>query len=178
MLDGVADGTEPFLLPRFELDDGSVLMPLAYFRDIAVSTAGQRTQVTYRQTELDRMGGPGPEPDDRLGVTTTYVFEPGIITRTDVYTAKQPIALKGVAMAFGSHSGNPVTSDLTTRFGEGLVREFIVAGMDSCESASALGDIRYHVAQGALRTKVNCVRKAFTMREPITIRWELRYRTH
>jgi len=178
MLDGVADGTEPFLLPRFELDDGSVLMPLAYFRDIAVSTAGQRTQVIYRQTELDRMGGPGPKPDDRIGLTTTYVFEPGNITRTDVYTAKQPIALKGVAMAFGSHSGNAVTTDLTTRFGEGLVREFIVAGMDSCESASALGDTRYHVAQGALRTKVNCVRKGFTMREPITIRWELRYRTH
>ena len=58
MLDGVADGTEPFLLPRFELDDGSVLMPLAYFRDIAVSTAGQRTQVRYRQTESGSHGQP------------------------------------------------------------------------------------------------------------------------
>ncbi|HLA73960.1 MAG TPA: hypothetical protein VK624_20830 [Steroidobacteraceae bacterium] len=178
MLDGVADGTEPFLLPRFELEDGSVLMPLAYFRDITVSASGQRTQVTYRQMELDRMGGKKPAPDDRLGVTTTYVFEPGIITRTDVYTAKQPIALKSVVMAFGSHSGKPVTSNLTTRFGAGDVREFRVAGMDSCESAAVLDDIRYHVAQGALRTKVNCVRKAFTMQEPVTIRWELRYRTH
>jgi hypothetical protein len=178
MLDGVADGTEPFLLPRFELEDGSVLMPLAFFRDINVSASGQRTQVTYRQTELDRMGGQKPVPDDRLAVTTTYVFKPGIITRTDTYTAKQPIALKSVVMAFGSHSGNPVTKDLTTRFGEGVVREFIVAGMDSCESAAALDDIRYHVAQGALRTKVNCVRKAFTLREPVTIRWELRYRAH
>ena len=117
-------------------------------------------------------------PDDRLAVTTTYVFEPGVITRTDVYTAKQPMSVKNVAMAFGSHSGDPVTNDLTTSFGEGLVREFSVAGMESCESASALDDIRYHAAQGALRTKVNCARKAFTMREPVTIRWKLRYRTH
>jgi hypothetical protein len=71
-----------------------------------------------------------------------------------------------------------VTSDLTTRFGDGLVREFAVAGMESCESSSALGDVRYHTASGALRTKVNCTRKAFTMREPITIRWQLLYQTH
>ena len=178
MLDGVADGTEPFLLPRFELDDGSVLMPLAFFRDISVSNSGKRTRVTYRQTELDRLGGKKPAPDDRLAVTTTYVFEPGIITRTDVYIAKQPLALKSIAMAFGSHSGDPVTRNLTTRFGAGDVREFTVAGLDSCESAAVLDDDRYHVAQGALRTKVNCLRKAFTMQEPVTIRWELRYRTH
>jgi len=178
LFDGVADGTEPFLVPRFELDDGSVLMPLAYFRGVEVSESSKRTQVSYRQTELDLMGGRAPRPDDRLGVTTTYVFEPGVITRTDVYTAKQPIGVKSVAMAFGSHSGSPVTSDLTTRFGDGLVREFAVAGMESCESSSALGDIRYHVPSGALRTKVNCTRKAFTMREPITIRWQLRYQTH
>jgi hypothetical protein len=178
MLDGVADETEPFLLPRFELEDGSVLMPLAYFRDVEVKAQGNRTQVRYRQTELDRLGGPGPKPDDRIAVTTNYSFGPGVITRTDVYTSKQPLNLKSVAMAFGSHSGSPVTSDLTTRFGDGLVREFRVAGMDSCQSASALEDIRYHTAQGALRTKVNCQSKAFTMREPVTIRWELRYRTH
>jgi hypothetical protein len=178
LLDGVADGTEPFLLPRFELDDGSVLMPLAYFRGVEVKESAKRTEVRLRQTELDRMGEPAPKPDDRLGVATTYVFEPGVITRTDVYTAKQPIGVKNVAMAFGSHSGSPVTNDLTTRFGDGLVREFAVTGMESCESSSALGDVRYHTASGALRTKVNCTRKAFTMREPITIRWQLHYQTH
>jgi hypothetical protein len=178
LLDGVADGTEPFLLPRFELDDGSVLMPLAYFRGVEVSASGRRTQVSYRQTELDRMGGPAPEPDDRLGVSTIYVFEPGIITRTDVYTAKQPLAVKNVALAFGSHSGKPVTSALTTRFGDGRVREFTVAGMESCESAAASRDPRYQVSSGALSTKVNCVRKAFTLREPLTIRWELRYQAN
>jgi hypothetical protein len=177
MLDGVADETEPFLLPRFELEDGSVLMPLAYFRDVQITAKGRRTQVRYHQAELDRVGGSAPKPDDRLAVTTTYVFEPGVITRTDVYTAMQPLNLRNVTMAFGSHSGSPVTRDLATRFGDGLVREFNVAGMDSCSSASALDDTRYHTPQGALRTKVNCQRQAFTLREPVTIRWELRYRT-
>jgi hypothetical protein len=177
MLEGVADETEPFLLPRFELADGTVLMPLAYFRDVEVRANGKRTEVRYRQAEMDRMGASRPAPDDRMSVTTTYVFEPGMITRTDVYTARQPLALENIAMAFGSYSGKAATSELTTRFGEGLVREFSVVGMDSCESASALDDVRYHTPQGALRTKVGCARKAFTMREPVTIRWQLRYRT-
>lgn len=176
MLDGIADGTEPFLLPRFELADGSVLMPLAYFRGIEVKHRGRRTEIRYHQTELDRMGERAPQPDDRLDVTTTYLFEPGVITRTDVYTAKQPMEVKGIAMAFGTHSGEPVTSGLTTRFGEGTAREFSVTGMDTCESASALDDVRYHTAQGALRSKVNCSSAPFTLREPLTIRWVLRYR--
>jgi hypothetical protein len=175
MLDGIADGTEPFLLPRFELADGSVLMPLAYFRDVRVIEKGQRTEVRYQQTELDRMGGRAPVADDRMRVSTTYVFSPGVITRTDVYTAKQPLAVKNIAMAFGTHSAKPDTRGLTTRFGEGRVREFRVDGLDSCESASAREDTRYHTGQGALTTKVHCSRKAFTLQEPLTIRWELRY---
>jgi len=175
MLDGIADGTEPILVPRFELGDGAVLMPLAYFRDVAVSERGKRTEVRYRQLELDRMGARAPRPDDRLTVTTTYVFEPGLITRTDVYTPKAPVELKNISLAFGSHSGAAVTRGLTTRFGQGAISEFSVQGLDSCESADARQDNRYHTAQGALRTKVLCSKPAFTLREPLTLRWQLRY---
>jgi hypothetical protein len=175
LLDAVADGTEPFLLPRFELRDGSVLMPLAYFRDIQVKARGKRTEVSWRQTELDRMGARGPRADDRLGVTTTYVFEPGVITRTDVYTAKNPLEVQNLSMAFGTHSGSPTTQNLTTRFGEGTVEEYRVEGMNGCASSSALDDVRYHTGQGPLRTKVTCSKGPFTLGEPLTIRWQLRY---
>jgi hypothetical protein len=175
LFDGVADGTEPFLLPRFELRDGSVLMPLAYFRDIEVKARGNRTEVRWRQTELDRMGARGPRADDRLAVTTTYVFERGLITRTDVYTAKQPVEVQSLSMAFGTHSGKPGTQRLTTRFGEGAIREYSVQGMNSCESASALEDARYRTGQGPLRSKVNCSKGPFLLGEPLTIRWQIRY---
>ena len=176
LLDGIADGKEPFLVPRFELRDSSVLMPLAYFRDIEVKTRGKRTEVRWRQTELDRMGGRAPRADDRIGVTTTYVFEPGEITRTDVFTAKQPVDVQGISMTFGTHSGNAATRDQTTRFGEGVVSEFTVEGMNSCKSASALEDARYYTGQGPLRTKVDCASEPFTLREPLTLRWKIRFR--
>ena len=176
LLDGIADGKEPFLVPRFELRDGSVLMPLAYFRDIEVTTRGNRTEVRWRQTELDRMGARAPRADDRMGVTTTYIFEPGVITRTDVFTARQPVDVRGISMSFGTHSGMPTTRDLTTRFGEGVVAEFSVEGMNSCKAASAIEDDRYHTGQGPLHTKVECASEPFTLREPLTLRWQIRTR--
>ena len=42
--------------------------------------------------------------DARLAVATTYVLEPGRITRTDIYTPKGPIDLTGIELDFGSFS--------------------------------------------------------------------------
>ena len=87
LVSGVADATEPLLVPRFELADGTVLMPLAFFRDVKVEQSGPRTTVSWRQTEMDRMGSRDAVADGRLQVETRYVFEPGVITRTDTYRA-------------------------------------------------------------------------------------------
>lgn len=175
MLDGIADGDEPMLLPRFELDDGAVLMPLAWFREVAVTGNGSRTRVTYHQTEMDKMGERKPVRDGRLTVSTIYEFGPGVITRTDTYTAKQPLTIRNVRLAFGSHSTAPATRGTATRFGSGQVREFAVSGLDTCESGSALDDAEYHTNAGPLQSKVVCSRSAFTLSEPLTIRWTLRY---
>lgn len=175
MLAGIPDSREPLLLPRFDLEDGTALMPLAYFRDVNVKESGRRTQVSYRQDELDRMGGKGPVPDDRISVSTTYVFEPGSITRTDVYTAGKPVALKGIAMALGSYSAGPATTGLTTRFSTGRLREFQVSGFDACQSGPVTGDPHFQTPTGPLASKVICTRGALTMERPITISWKLRY---
>ena len=72
MLEGVADGTRPLLVPQFTLGDGAVLMPLAFIRDAKVDAQGGTTTVTYRQPQMDRIGKSTPVADDRLTVTTTY----------------------------------------------------------------------------------------------------------
>lgn len=175
LLSGVPDGEEPLLVPRFELADGSALMPLAYFRDIKVEEGDRRTVVTYRQSEMDRMGGRAPVADTRISVSTTYTFEPGVISRTDVYTPTGKLAVKGIALALGSLSNAPVTTGLTTRFGTGELREFSVSGLDSCESGSALADADYQTTTGPMASKVVCSRAAFDLQRPITISWRLRY---
>src|SRR4029077_13600919 len=88
MLEGVADGTKPVLVPQFTLKDVAVLIPLAFIQDVRVDVRGSTTTVTYRQSRMDRMGKAAPVGDDRLSVTTTYTLEPNRLSRTDVFVPK------------------------------------------------------------------------------------------
>jgi hypothetical protein len=175
MLAGVADGDEPLLLPRFELEDGSQLMPLAYFRDVEVIRRGKTTRVTYRQGELDRLGAESPQPDGRLSVRTTYIFEPGSITRTDVYTPREPLAIKSIAMAFGSFSSGASMQGSKVKFSTGQVKEFQASGFDDCTAGSADGDKNYQTPNGPFASKVWCSRQAFELTKPMTMSWKIRY---
>ena len=175
MLAGIPDSDEPLLLPRFELEDGSALMPLAYFRDVRISERGASTQISYRQSELDRMGGEAPVGDDRISVTTTYAFAPGSITRTDTYTPRQSVAVKRVAMAFGTFSLEPSQSALTTRFATGAITSFEVSGFDECKAGATAESPDYRTPTGPFKSKVLCTRGAFTLSQPITLRWRIQY---
>jgi len=75
MLDGIADGNSPQLIPQLSLSDGAVLAPLAYFQHVKVTEHGNETVVTFQQPRLDRLGRPSPIPDDRFSLTSTYVSE-------------------------------------------------------------------------------------------------------
>jgi hypothetical protein len=175
MLSGVPDGEEPLLVPRFELGDGTSLMPLAFFRDIKVDAQDNRTVVSYRQSEMDRMGTNRPIADDRISVRTTYSFEPGTIVRTDVYTPKRAVAVDRVVLELASFSEEPSTDGLATRFRRGVVRDFQVTGLQSCESAAVAGDVRYQTSTGSFASKVRCTRTDFTLSRPVTISWRLHY---
>lgn len=173
LLSGVADATEPLLVPRFELADGTALMPLAFFRDVQVRQAGGRTIVNWRQTELDRMGKRDAIADPRLEVETRYEFSRGLITRTDTYRAKAPLEVRHVKIEMASYSSGPSTANLVTRFGEGTVREFSVTGFESCESAGGLDDARYRSNTGAFASRVSCSLRKISF--PLTLGWRLRY---
>ncbi|MES2337960.1 MAG: hypothetical protein V4537_07695 [Pseudomonadota bacterium] len=176
MLEGVADGDAPLMVPRIALADGTVVMPLAYFRDAKVETRGATTIVTWRQTEVDRMGQKAPVPDPRFSVATRYEFSPGQIRRTDVFTPTAPIDVAGITLAFGTFSGRPVTQGAATRFGAGAVRSFTTTGLPQCQATPAATDAEYHAAGGAMTTKLVCSAGARKVAAPFTVGWTLRYK--
>jgi len=175
LLSGVADATEPLLVPRFELADGTVLMPLAFFRDVKVEQSGSRTTVSWRQTEMDRMGTRDSVADGRLQVETRYVFQPGVITRTDIYRAKQPLDIRRIQLEMASFSSQPQTRKLVTKFGAGALREFGVSGFQACESRGDLDDARYRSNTGPMSSHVACSIGEFRLEKPLTLTWQLRY---
>ena len=175
LLAGVADGEFPQLLPRLTLADGSRVTPLAYARNVKVTGQGARTVVTYEQSQLDRLGTSAPIADDRLSVKTTYVLEPGKISRTDVFTPKGAQAIKAVDLDFGSFSGAPTTKGGTTTYGNGDVRRFKVTGLN-CRSRPLKDEAPYRTPTGAFASLAECTRGDGTLSGPLTVSWSLSYR--
>ena len=176
MLQGSADASFPQLTPRFALADGSVLMPLAWFRGVSWRRQGSRTLVSWRQDAMDRMGGNAPVADKRITVTTRYEFAPGKITRTDVYRASAPVDLSEVTLEFASFSGDPRSAgEGRVAFGAGEVTGFSAKGYQQCTVGSAQGEV-YRAPTGAFASLVRCRLGARRLSAPLTLSWALSYR--
>ncbi len=175
MLEGVADGSAPLLVPQFTLGDGSVLMPLAFIRHVKVETGAAAT-VTYDQSELDRMGQDAPVADRRMGVATTYSLSDGAITRTDVYTPAAPLAIAAIRLDFAGFSTDPILAGTTATFGAGAVTGFSVTGLDGCTARALDHDRDYESDTGAMTSLVTCASGSRTVSAPFTISWTMTYR--
>jgi hypothetical protein len=175
LIEGVADGEVPLLVPQITLKDGTILMPLAFFRDADVKTEGNRTTVRYHQSEVDRMGSRDAVADDRLSVATSYVFTPGQITRTDTYTPKAPLDMQSIRLDFATFSTGVVTKGKAITFGQGAVTSFSAEGLQ-CQAEPAYGNRDYQSDTGAMATVVHCKKDAAPLAAPFTLKWTIQYR--
>lgn len=154
VLAGSPDQTYPQLVPRLTLDDGTVLMPLAYFEDAEVRSDGDRTVVSYRQSMMDRMGQAEPLPDGRVRIETRYVLEPGRITRSDRVSPQDGARISKVELVFATFSDAPAPADDTIRFGQGEVERFSWSGLE-CQPSAPLPKV-HATPVGAHNSVVQC----------------------
>jgi hypothetical protein len=176
MLEGVADGTKPVLVPQFTLKDGAVLMPLAFLQDARVDVHGSATTVTYRQAQMDRIGKAAAVGDDRLAATTTYTLEPNHLSRTDVFVPKQPLDLAAIRLEFAGFSTQATTTGNKTVFGRGAVTSFQVTGLETCQSRALDREHDYESDAGAMTSLVICSSGSSTLTGPLSITWSMTYR--
>jgi hypothetical protein len=176
MLAGVPDSDTPQLLPRFALADGSTIAPLAYFRNVSVTSHGPSTIVTFQQAQLDRLGGNRPEPDERLSLASMYILSPGQIIRRDVYTPKGAVALRAVTLQFATYSDEPAQQHDAINFARGAIQRFAAKGFERCVVESTAGSTTYQTPTGPFLNRVVCTRGPDILRGPLTLEWSLNYR--
>ena len=175
MLQGSADARYPNLVPLFTLSDGSVLMPLAWFKDVKVTRRGTVTDVRWRQDALDLMGSNNAVRDGRVTIATRYVLAPGTITRSDTVLASGPTQIARVDLAFATFSDHaaPIGPSAVT-FGHGDVSAFATHGFGGC-TAAPVADDEYQAPTGAFRSVVRCTRVTIPRDAPMTLTWKLSY---
>jgi hypothetical protein len=175
IVESMSDGKTPQLVPRFTLANDDVLMPLAFFKNIQVSTKGRTTSVTTRQDELNKMGTPSPIKDGRLRVTTRFDFRDGEVSRTDVYTPTVPIDLKKIELEFAGFSQVVAQKANTITLGQGAATEFKVEGLENC-TAENINDLPdYRSDTGAMTSLVRCQSGPKSLDKPFSISWRLKY---
>jgi hypothetical protein len=177
IVSGVADSgsAHPQLLPKFTMADGSQLIGAAWIKDIKTVKDGQRYTITYRQDELDKLGKRSPVKDGRIKLQTTYKLEHGLMTRTDVYTPVGAQEVEKVSLEFASFSDQATIKGNTATFAQGDVTEYSVSGLQQCQSAPNNGSKDFMAPYGAMKTLVTCSTGKLTLKEPLTIKWSIKY---
>lgn len=177
IVSGVADGggAHAQLLPKFTMADGAQLIGAAWIKDIKTSSSGQRHTITYRQDELDKLGKRAPVKDARIKLNTTYTLERGVMTRTDVYTPVGTQEVDKIVLEFASFSDQATIKGNTVTFEQGDVKEYSVSGLQQCQSAPTNGSKDFQAPYGAMKTLVTCSTGKLSMREPLTIKWTIKY---
>jgi hypothetical protein len=177
VVSGVADSgaDNGQLLPKFTLADGSELIATAWMKDIQATPRGAGQVLTYRQDALTKLGKNLPVKDARIRVETEYSLQPGAITRTDRYIPTAPLEVAKLSLDFASFSKDATVEGSTVRFKEGAVQAFEVGGLASCTAQPTAGSELYRAPYGQMNTIVRCSSGAFSMREPLTVRWTIRY---
>lgn len=177
IVSGVSDSgsAHPQLLPKFTMADGSQLIGAAWIKDIKTVKDGQRYTITYRQDELDKLGKRSPVKDGRIKLQTTYKLEHGLMTRTDVYTPVGAQEVEKVSLEFASFSDQATIKGNTVTFAQGDVTEYSVSGLQQCQSAPTNGSKDFMAPYGAMKTLVTCSTGKLTLKEPLTIKWSIRY---
>ncbi len=177
IVSGVADsgGAHPQLLPKFTMADGAQLIGAAWIKDIKTGKDGQRYTVSYRQDELDRLGKRSPVKDGRIKLRTTYTLEHGVMTRTDIYTPVGAQEVDKITLEFASFSDQASIKGNTVTFAQGAVKEYSVSGLQQCEFAPTNGNKDFMAPYGPMKTLVTCSSGKLTMKEPLTIKWTIKY---
>jgi hypothetical protein len=178
VLAGVADSgpSQPQLLPKFTLDDGSELIGAAYLKQIGSRQQGETWRVAYRQDELDKAGQNAPVKDGRIALRTEYTFAPGAITRTDTYTPNGTVPVRSLTLDFATFSSAASIKGTQVRFGEGSVTDFEVSGLAGCKVRAAAGEHAFKSPNGPMRSVVSCASPAFEFKRPLVIKWVMKYR--
>lgn len=172
MLQGSADASFPQLVPQLTLNDGSVLMPLAWFKDVEASRQGKTVTVSWHQDTLDRMGEDDAVKDDRASIVTRYRFTSGEIVRRDTITLKPGVHLAKVDMEFANFSsGSKKQGPAAFQFRTGQVTGFTAKGYGTC--TANLGGPVYRAPTGPFRTVVACQRDDATAGATIVLEWRI-----
>lgn len=176
VLEGVPEHHHGQLVPQFWMEDGEILMPLAYMTRITPKEEAGKFSVTCRFESLCRMGegifvngqkeaadsvtdnsvaggsqeAQRPKKAEGARGEVRYTFSQGKIKREDVFTFDREMKVKKVRLVFLTYSEKPCVGENDVEFGEGIISAMKARGYGSCSFKKAAEDGSFDTPHGRL----------------------------
>jgi len=158
LIQGVADEHFPQLTPRIQLVDGTLLMPLTWYKNISFTEKDHEAILSWEQPVLDELGEKYPQQNDCLSIETSYKFQPGCITRIDRLRPKQTLAVESIVIDFACFSTEPNINGLVVKYEQGEIYELSGNGFDEIETINIEND-SYDTNEGSMSSLVRLIAK-------------------
>ncbi len=176
VLQGVPECSHRQLVPQFLLENGEVLMPIAYFRTITHLETPKGAEIVCIMDELCRMGiSASPQKAEGVSVKTIYCFEKNRISRKDEIKMNGLYRVQKIRLVLLTYSDLPEVKDQRVRFGEGVITSMQTQGYDTCTATAALEDGSFDTPHGRLGSEVVWEREAEPDEDSFSLGWQSEY---
>ena len=181
LVSGTADNPYALLTPRLVIA-GVTYTPVTYYRNLVVSQVGNVVTVAYDNDGMENVTS-GPAKYTNITSRTTYTFEPGVMSRKDVFTNAAAVTITSMQSDFGSYS-DMVGSTFTTAaphvstFTTGGVYEYSTAGFVTCGLAPFGTVANSYTPTGKLLSNYSCkttTSQAWTAGTTHETSWKMKY---
>lgn len=151
LIQGVSGENFPQLTPRISIGNEIVLMPLAWYKNIFLTENAKGCVLNWSNSSLVEMNGT-LKSNPTVVVKTKYIFEPGVIHRSDEICIKETKNDVAIELDFACFSEDPVIDGYSVVFKKGDIHKFTVRGFDELGAKNC--DARYQGPEGPMSVLV------------------------
>lgn len=201
VLEGVPECNHGQLVPQLFMENGDVLMPVAYCKKISPEIEEERMEIVCEMDAMCLMGegifingstrmerslvdysaaggskeSQQPKRVEGISDRVTYEFVKNRITRTDVFTFTGGQRVKKVRLVLLTYSDQPKTEGVAVKFGRGVILGMSADGYERCALHEATDDGSFDTPHGRLSTEVVWEREGLIQDNSLKVSWTIEY---
>ncbi|MDD7739851.1 MAG: hypothetical protein SOT28_08370 [Fusicatenibacter sp.] len=202
VLSGVPECTHGQLIPQLFMEDGTILMPVAYFKKITPRVEEERMTIACEMDAMCLMGEgiflvgntrmvsslvdhsvAGKSEKEQIPTRVegirdqvTYVFEKNRIVRKDNFTVTGDHKVKKIRLVLLTFSENGTADGEEVKFGSGVISSMSAKGVGNCTIWKPNEDESRNTPMGSLKAEVVWEGEPQIRENQLQTEWTIQYR--
>lgn len=175
LISGSSNRAESSLIPKLYFEDGAIVSPIVYSKDVTVINRDDEMYVSYRQDEMCVMNDEMPGKYSGISDQITYRISDNVIERKDVFRVIGDINPFRINMSIDSFSSDVSINGNRLCFGKGKMNEIEVEGLNLSQIIDVSDKESYHTTYGRLNSQLILASKGNISSRTYTVKTTIRF---